>query len=81
MSLNNSDTEEFFAGIGAIITFLICFVYAIAKYGLLLGGGLGWIPSLIIAVVAYYFISIFGKLIFYIFVAICLLGLYLYLKG
>jgi hypothetical protein len=66
MSLGNSETEEFFASATAVITFLGCFIYAISEYGLLLGGGLGWIPSLIIAVIAYYFVSIFGKAILYI---------------
>lgn len=80
MSLNNSETEEFFAALGSIITFLICFVYAIVNYGLLLGGGLGWIPSLIIAVVVYFFISIFGRILFYIFIALCLIFFYLYFK-
>jgi len=32
--------------------FLATYVYAISAYGLLLGGGLGWFPAIIIAVVA-----------------------------
>jgi hypothetical protein len=55
------ETEDFFSTIAAVITFLGCFIYSIATYGLLLGGGLGWIPSLIVAVIAYYFVLFFGK--------------------
>lgn len=62
MSLGSKyETEEFFSTIAAVIAFLGCFIYAIATYGLLLGGGLGWIPSLIIAIVTYYFVLLFGK--------------------
>ena len=38
--------------ITAIITFIACWIYAIAHYGFFLGLGLGWIPSLFIAVIA-----------------------------
>lgn len=61
MSLGKSPEEEFFSSAAAIIAFLGCFIYAVATYGLLLGGGLGWIPSLIVAVIAYYFVLFFGK--------------------
>lgn len=77
MSLGNSKEEEFFATAAAIIAFLGCFIYAISTYGLLLGGGLGWIPSLIIAVIAYFVVSIFGKAILYLLTLIIVL-LYLF---
>ena len=35
--------------ITAIITFVICYLYCIATYGFLLGLGLGWLPSGIVA--------------------------------
>ncbi len=34
------------------ITFIACWIYAIVSWGFLLGVGLGWIPSLFIAVIA-----------------------------
>ena len=34
------------------ISFIACWIYAIASWGFLLGVGLGWIPSLFIAVIA-----------------------------
>lgn len=39
-------------GITAFITFIGSWIYCIAKYGFLLGVGLGWLPSLIVAVIA-----------------------------
>jgi hypothetical protein len=44
------------AGYGAwagLITFVISWIYCIASYGFLFGVGLGWLPSLIVAAVAY----------------------------
>ena len=38
--------------ITAVITFIACWIYAIASWGGLLGFGLGWIPSVFIAVIA-----------------------------
>ena len=38
--------------ITSVITFIICWIYAIASWGFLLGVGLGWIPSLFIAIIA-----------------------------
>ena len=35
--------------ITAVITFVICYIYCIATYGFLLGVGLGWLPSGIVA--------------------------------
>lgn len=67
------ETEEFFSTIAAVITFLGCFIYAISTYGLLLGGGLGWIPSLIVAVITYYFVLLFGKAILFLIAVVALL--------
>jgi hypothetical protein len=38
--------------ITAVITFIVSWIYCIATYGFLLGVGLGWLPSLIVAVIA-----------------------------
>jgi hypothetical protein len=38
----------------AVITFLVAYIYCIATYGFLLGGGVGWIPALISGAVAYF---------------------------
>jgi hypothetical protein len=38
--------------ITAIIVFIACWIYAIVSWGFLIGVGLGWIPSLFIAVIA-----------------------------
>jgi len=38
--------------ITAIITFIGSWIYCIATYGFLFGVGLGWLPSLIVAVIA-----------------------------
>jgi hypothetical protein len=35
-----------------VITFIACWIYAIASWGFLLGVGLGWIPSFFIAIIA-----------------------------
>jgi hypothetical protein len=40
------------AYITGIITFIGCWIYAVAAYGLFLGIGLGWIPSLVIGFLA-----------------------------
>ena len=39
-------------GITAFITFVGSWIYCIATYGFLFGVGLGWLPSLIVAVIA-----------------------------
>lgn len=36
----------------AVITFIACWIYAFLEYGFLLGVGLGWFPSLLVALVA-----------------------------
>jgi hypothetical protein len=37
-----------------LITFVSSWIYCIAAYGFLLGVGLGWLPSLIVAAFAYF---------------------------
>lgn len=39
-------------GITAILTFIVSWIYCIAAYGFLLGVGLGWLPSIIVAIIA-----------------------------
>ena len=38
--------------ITSLVVFLGCWVYCIAEYGFLLGVGLGWLPSGIVAMIA-----------------------------
>jgi hypothetical protein len=40
------------AWIVGVLTFVGCWIYCIASYGFLLGVGLGWLPSGIVAVIA-----------------------------
>ena len=49
-----NDSEWYGIGfvITAIITFIGSWIYCIATYGFLLGVGLGWLPSIIVAVIA-----------------------------
>ena len=37
--------------ITAVLTFIISWLYCIATYGFLMGGAIGWIPSIILAVI------------------------------
>jgi len=48
------ESEVYYGGftITAIITFIVSWIYCIVSYGYLLGVGLGWLPSLIVAFVA-----------------------------
>lgn len=39
-------------GITAILTFIVSWIYCIAAYGFLLGVGLSWLPSIIVAIIA-----------------------------
>lgn len=48
----NSEAYETGAKIIGTITFLVSWGYAVVTYGFFLGVGLGWIPSLVIAMVA-----------------------------
>lgn len=49
-----NDSEWYGIGfvITAIITFIGSWIYCIATYGFLLGVGLGWLPSIFVAVIA-----------------------------
>ena len=55
--MSKNEYERYFAfgktigSIGGVVTFFGCWAYSIATYGVFLGVGLGWIPSLIIAVI------------------------------
>jgi len=43
------ETYEIGYWITSLIIFVICYIYCIARYGFLLGVGLGWLPSGIVA--------------------------------
>jgi len=58
-----------------VITFVACWIYAIASWGFLLGVGLGWIPSLFIAIIAGF---IWPLLAFVLFVGLCIVVFLLY---
>lgn len=51
---DNGDIVGYYMGflITAVIVFIISYIYCIATYGYLLGVGLGWLPSIIVAVIA-----------------------------
>ncbi len=49
---NDSEWYSIGFGITAFITFIGSWIYCIATYGFLLGVGLGWLPSIIVAVIA-----------------------------
>ena len=44
-----NEAYEGIAALVGIVTFLACWAYAIARFGFLLGVGLGWIPAFFIA--------------------------------
>ena len=48
----SSDDYTAFAVITGILVFICSYIYCIASYGFLFGVGLGWLPSIIVAVVA-----------------------------
>jgi hypothetical protein len=41
-------------GLVAIISFIASWVYCASEYGYLLGFGLGWLPSIILAVILFF---------------------------
>ena len=49
--------------ITAFITFVICYIYCIATYGFLLGVGLGWLPSGIVARIVGFLWPLFALLL------------------
>jgi hypothetical protein len=51
---NDIDSEWYNIGFGitSFITFIGSWIYCIVTYGYLLGVGLGWLPSIIVAVIA-----------------------------
>lgn len=50
--MNDVDGYTLGAGITGFIVFIGTWIYCIAEYGFLLGVGLGWLPSMIVAVIA-----------------------------
>ena len=60
----DSNVYEIGFGITAIITFIGCWIYAIASWGFLLGVGMGWIPSFFIAVIVGFLWPLVGLLLF-----------------
>ena len=41
------------AGIAGVITFIGAYIYCMSEYGFLLGFGLGWLPSALLAAIVY----------------------------
>lgn len=50
--MSDDDVYRLGFGITAFITFVGSWIYCIAEYGFLLGVGLGWLPSIIVAAIA-----------------------------
>lgn len=48
----DNDISTAIAAIVSFLTFVGCWIYCIATYGFLLGVGLGWLPSMIVAAIA-----------------------------
>ena len=50
------DSDTYFLGrkICTVILFIGAWIYCVATYGFLIGVGLGWLPSIIFAVIAGY---------------------------
>jgi hypothetical protein len=63
--------------ITAVITFIVCWIYAIGSWGFLLGVGLGWIPSLFIAVIAGF---IWPLLAMALIIGVCVVAFMIYKK-
>jgi hypothetical protein len=50
--------------VAGVITFVCAYVYCIATYGFLIGLGLGWLPSLILAgIIGWAFVFLWGPVI------------------
>lgn len=55
--MNNTSNEwylkagEGFGAFSGIITFIGAYIYCVASYGFLLGFGLGWLPSFMLAAI------------------------------
>ena len=50
--MTGQNVYAFFGVIIGIVTFFGCWFYAFSEWGFLLGVGLGWIPSIFIAIIA-----------------------------
>lgn len=58
-------------GISAILTFIGAYIYCVATYGFLLGLGLGWLPSGILALLVFWGVALlWGPALFLIALAI-----------
>jgi hypothetical protein len=47
--MSNSEVRDEFAGCLAVVAFIGAWAYCTLHYGFLLGFGLGWLPSIILA--------------------------------
>ena len=62
--------------ISGITSFVASWIYCIATYGYLLGVGLGWLPSVIVAFLAYWAIGLLWGVIL---MGVVMIAAYLYL--
>jgi hypothetical protein len=63
--------------IAGILTFIAAYIYCIAAYGFLLGLGLGWLPSGILAVIVGFLTAfLWGPVLF----AVCILVVFIILS-
>ena len=58
------------AWVGAVVAFFGSWIYCVSTYGYLLGFGVGWLPSIILAVTVWFLawlwpLALFASLIFY----------------
>ena len=51
MASKDGEAYQISAAIVGVITFIITYIWSIVNYGFLFGVGLGWLPSMILAVV------------------------------
>lgn len=62
ISADRHELYQLIQGIVGFIVFIVSYIYCITAYGYLLGLGLGWLPSIIVALIA----AIFWKLMVFI---------------
>ncbi len=51
MKTENNDIYPIGLFISGLLTFIVSWIYCIIEYGYLLGVGLGWLPSIIVAAI------------------------------
>jgi hypothetical protein len=51
------------AGIAGVTTFIGAYIYCISEYGFLLGFGLGWLPSALLAALVYFLMLLLWPLV------------------